>query len=183
MLALSQGLFDLLDDYSFLPLDITPSRGEPIASQPGGTLQSIYSRVKILTPMLKWDGTSFTRSIRQNVVVRVLVISVLYTLLYMFFIRRTVWGWSMSFTSLIWNLPPQRLSILPPHYPSLLYRSFTSGLQLLVLWQSSNALFRAYVSQQPIKKGQPLSADSSNPTETLLNGLKSRKETVKVCLD
>ena len=179
-LALWQSVLHLLGDYNLLSLNITPSKGDPLAQQPRGTLQWLSSSSQILIPMLKWDATSYARSVAQNVFLRSLFISLLYPLLYGLFIRRTAWTWSWSFANLMWGLPLQRLSFIPPHYPSLVYRTFVAGLQLIFLWQSANALFTAYVSRQPVKSGQPLSADSKDPIGTLLNGLKSKKDIPKV---
>ncbi|KAI4246463.1 MAG: hypothetical protein LQ352_006385 [Teloschistes flavicans] len=40
----------------------------------------------------------------------------------------------------------------------------------------------AYVAQEPLKRGQPLSEDSKDPNGSLINGLKAKKTAVKVSL-
>ena len=52
---------------------------------------------------------------------------------------------------------------------------------LLCIWEFSNAVFSAYVAQEPLKKDQPLTNDSRDPNGSLLNGLRSKKEIAKVC--
>ncbi|KAL9125305.1 MAG: hypothetical protein Q9217_005474 [Psora testacea] len=179
MFAISQSLLHLYYDYDLIPLPITPPQADSIAPQARGFPAWFASTVDILKPMFLWDVNNMPISISQNVLLRSLCISLLAPFIYGIFIRRTVWSWSSSFAALLWDVPPSRLSYVPPHYPSLIYKSMTAGVLLNFLWQSSNALFKAYVARPPIKNDQPLSSESKDPIGTLLNGLKSKKETPK----
>ena len=69
---------------------------------------------------------------------------------------------------------------MPPYHISLIIRSAGSGFLLLLIWEISNAVFGAYVAQEPLKNGNPLSNDSGDPNGSLLNGLKSKNEVIKV---
>lgn len=100
---------------------------------------------------------------------------------YALFIRRRAWKISMFFTKLFWDVAPAaELSYLPPYHISLIWRSITSGFLLVFLWQSSNTIFSAFFNQEPLKRGQPLTAESSVPNEALIDGLRSAKEINKV---
>jgi nucleoporin NDC1 len=51
---------------------------------------------------------------------------------------------------------------------------------MIFLWDFSNFVFSLYVAQEPVKKDKPLTGDSPDPNGSLLNGLKSKKELVRV---
>ena len=176
MFAIVQSLLHLQYDYDKIALPISPFEVDSIILQTPGIPVWFASRVQILKPMFLWDASNLPKSISQNVVLRTICISLSAPFIYGIFVRRTAWSWSLSFASLVWDLPASRLSYIPPHYPSLVYRSVTAGILLNLLWQSSNVLFTAYVAHEPLKKEQPLSSESKDPTGTLLNGLKSKKE-------
>lgn len=55
------------------------------------------------------------------------------------------------------------------------------GTFLALLWTFVNNAFDLYITQEPLKKGKPITSDSKDPNGSLLNGLKSKKEAVKVC--
>ncbi|KAL8935370.1 MAG: hypothetical protein Q9216_005459, partial [Gyalolechia sp. 2 TL-2023] len=79
-----------------------------------------------------------------------------------------------------WDIPSAaELSSIPPYHITLVFRSLTSGFCLVLLWQGSNLAFSAYLAQEPLKRGQPLTQESNDPNGSLINGLKSRKQVVK----
>ena len=178
--AITQSLLHLYYDIDHLRLPIEASKDTIVATDAQGIQTWLVKRINVLRPIFGWDSNDSIRSIIQNVFLRTAAISLAAPFIYSLFIRRTAWEVSRSIASLLWNLPAQRLSFVPPHYPSLIYRSMTAGVQLLFIWESSNAFFSAYVSRQPIKKGVPLSSLSTDPNGTLLSGLKSKKELPKV---
>jgi len=55
------------------------------------------------------------------------------------------------------------------------------GTLLVLLWEFVNKAFDVYIAQEPLKNNKPITSDSKDPNGTLLNGLKSKKETAKVC--
>lgn len=102
-------------------------------------------------------------------------------IVYMVLLRSAAWGWTLYFAKIFWNFPRSAAtppSILPPLQLSLFYRSVFSGTLLLVLWEASNFLFSAFLSQGPLTKGQPLTNGAKDPNGSLINGLKAKKETV-----
>ena len=101
--------------------------------------------------------------------------------IYMLFLRRYAWAYSLWFARLFWSISStSQPSGILPDFVYLLWRSFASGVLLLFFWESSNEIFSAYVAQEPLKNGKPLSNDSTDPNGSLLNGLKSKKQTVRV---
>lgn len=103
--------------------------------------------------------------------------------IYALFLRQSAYSWSRDVGRIIWNIPRHaEPSFVPPYHWTLLVRSFTSGTLMVFLWDFSNFVFSAYVAQDPIKKEKPLTEDSPDPNGSLLNGLQSKKELVRVCL-
>lgn len=103
-------------------------------------------------------------------------------IIYSLTVRKVAWRTSLACARFLrWDIPATaELSIIPPYHITLVARSLLSGFCLLLLWEGSNMAFGAYVAQEPIKRGQPLTQDSNDPNGSLLNGLKSRKSLVKV---
>ncbi|KAL7623709.1 hypothetical protein AAE478_005261 [Parahypoxylon ruwenzoriense] len=98
-----------------------------------------------------------------------------YVLLY-HFLRRSAWGWAMSFFRLFYNLP--KSNIPPSQAPWsiwMLGRSIWAGFLLTLLWYSADVIFRLQLGRAPLKNNQPLSSESRDPNGSLLNGLKSKK--------
>ncbi|MCJ1347650.1 hypothetical protein MMC31_005878, partial [Peltigera leucophlebia] len=100
--------------------------------------------------------------------------------IYAIFIRHKAWHLSLSLAQLLWDMPAAAvLSYLPPSPIWLVLQSLYAQLMLLLLWESSNILFSAFVAQEPLRKGQLLSDESRDPNGTLLNGLQSKREVPK----
>ena len=81
------------------------------------------------------------------------------------------WWYSLSKTS--------RPTGLAPFVP-LVSRFVLQAIFLSLLWNFVNKAFSLYVAQEPLKNDQPITQDSKDPNGTLLNGLKSKKDAVKV---
>ena len=183
--AVVQSFLHLYYDYDQVSLSTeAPAPSEPATEEPLGLIAGIkaqvFAQARPLQPLFWYDANDIYTSISRNIVLRAACVSILSPFIYAIFIRRRVWSWSLSFAKLVWDVPPTPLSFIPPHYPSLIYRSLSSGFFLLLLWEASNALFTVYVAKTPLKKGQPLTAESKDPNGSLLTGLKSRKEMPKV---
>ena len=171
MLATTQALIHLYYDYDKIVLPID-SPG-PVTGPDGASNDK-------KTPL---DQLKVTGRVRiTNVTTRAVAISILGPFLYAMCIRWVAWPWTVRIARVIWNIqrdsaPPR----FPPYHIGLILRSLTAGLMLLCIWEFSNAAFSAYVAQAPLKNGQPLTTDSRDPNGSLLNGLKSKKETPRVC--
>jgi nucleoporin NDC1 len=68
---------------------------------------------------------------------------------------------------------------LPPFFP-LVANFVINGALLALIWQFANNAFDVYISQAPLKRDIPITNESKDPNGSLLNGLKSKKETVHV---
>ena len=93
--------------------------------------------------------------------------------IYGLFLRRAAWSWSLSLARIIWDIPAvPELSYIPPYHILLIFRTMVWGFFLSFLWDASNATFTAYISQEPLKNGKPLTDNNGS----LLNGLRAKKE-------
>ncbi|KAL9604978.1 MAG: hypothetical protein Q9219_000166 [cf. Caloplaca sp. 3 TL-2023] len=104
--------------------------------------------------------------------------SILGPIIYSLTVRQTAWRTSLACARFLrWDIPTTaELSYIPPYHYTLVFRSLFSGFCLLLLWRASNLAFSAYVAQEPLKRGQPLTQESHDPNGSLINGLKSRKQ-------
>lgn len=119
----------------------------------------------------------------RQAVFRSVIISVVGPFVYTLFLRRTAWNWMLSLARLFWDMPAVvEMSFMPPYHISLLTRSWGASFFLILLWESSNVIFGAFLAQEPLKKGVPLTDTSPDPNRTLLNGLRAHKGVVKVGL-
>jgi nucleoporin NDC1 len=98
-----------------------------------------------------------------------------------FFFRQFAWNWSLWIARLNWDIPRSaEPSVIPPYHYTLIAKAFFTGFLLMALWEVTNLAFTAYVSQPPLKNGNPLTSDSRDPNGSLINGLRSKKPLVKV---
>ncbi|KAL8649642.1 MAG: hypothetical protein Q9210_004283 [Variospora velana] len=102
-------------------------------------------------------------------------------IVYSLTVRKTAWRISHACARFLqWDIPSKaELSIIPPYHITLIIRSLISSFCLLLLWRGSNLAFSVYVAQEPVKRGQPLTQDSSDSNGSLINGLRSRKSLVR----
>lgn len=93
-------------------------------------------------------------------------------------IRDIAWGWGYRFLKKFYTLTPgqhENKSGLAP-FPDFLFRLITEIFLLIVLWEITNTAYSAYISQEPVKKGRPLTDDSKDPNGSLITGLKANKQ-------
>lgn len=165
MLATLQAAFHLYYDYDHITVPVPKSKTD---GQPAKKEHPI-SQLQALLPVLA-----------RSIGIRAACVGAFGPIIYALFIRRTAWSCSLYIADLLWDVPPSNLSFIPPYHISLIARSFTSGALLITLWETANATFSAYVAQEPLKREQPLTSESKDPNATLLNGLKSKRELIKV---
>ena len=168
--ALLQAFLHLYYDYDRLFLPITSRKGE---KHPGQRAHIVEAPIE----QLKTTAVSLV----QRAAVRSTLIGLSGPFIYAIFIRRAAWSWALSLARILWDLPAAaELAYLPPYHISLILRSLVSSFLLIFLWESSNAIFSAFVAQEPLKNGQPLTYESKDPNGSLLNGLQAKKEVIKV---
>ena len=88
----------------------------------------------------------------------------------------------MYFAKLFWNFSRAAANprgVLPAIGFDAIFRSFVSGVLLLLLWNATNILFTTFLSQEPLRQGKPLTSQAKDPNGSLLNGLKTHKEVAK----
>ncbi|KAK5634209.1 hypothetical protein RRF57_009923 [Xylaria bambusicola] len=104
-----------------------------------------------------------------------------YTVLY-YFIRVPAWRSAMGFFRLFYkDLPRYNLPVAgAPWSVWMLGRTIWAMFLLSLLWYFGDIAFRVQLSREPLKKGQPLSSESKDPSGSLLNGLKSKKPRIFV---
>jgi len=169
MLATTQALIHLYYDYDKVVLPISKLRAEGPADKPTD-VEPPTARVKRDLPVAM-----------RSSIARAVATSIVGPFVYALLVRPFAWPWSLYLARLFWSIPkdsaPPRF---PPYHISLILRSATAGVLLLCLWDLSNAAFSAFVAQEPLKNGKPLTDDSRDPNGSLLNGLKSKKEAPRV---
>ena len=170
MLGLLQAVLHLYFDYdrAFLPMDGNKAKN-----------RSIYRARIILAPIEQLKIAA--PSLGQRVLLRAILVGISGPFVYAVFMRRTAWSWALFLARMLWDMPAAaEPSYMPPYHISLLLRSLSSGFLLILIWESSNTIFTAFVAQEPLKNGQPLTEESRDANGSLLNGLKAKKEVIKV---
>ncbi|KAL6234186.1 hypothetical protein BDW75DRAFT_241293 [Aspergillus navahoensis] len=170
LLAVAQSLAHLYNDYDRVPIAITnkPANG---ADQKTHPRQPISKRLQEGLQLAVRDG-----------LLRSTVVAAVCPVVYVFFLRRPAWGYTMSFAKLFWDFPRSAAdppSLILPVKPLLIARTMFSGALLVLCWQTTNLFFSIFLSQEPLKRGQPLTSEAKDPNGSLLNGLKAKKETVR----
>jgi len=95
--------------------------------------------------------------------------------------RHVVWDYYYTFSRTFISLSKtSKPTGVAPFLP-LVWGFLVEGTLLVALWQFVNKAFDLYIAQEPLKNDQPITNESRDPNGTLLNGLKSRKDAVKVC--
>jgi nucleoporin NDC1 len=170
ILALAQSVVHLYKDFSSLKIEASPLPPPSNPDQRTHRIPSISHQLQVaLMPLLRRSLiTSFATA---------LVGPFIYTLAF----RRILWRLHVTFAKLWFNIPRSdaRPSGYPPASPAMILQSFAFGFLLVLTWEASAFLFCALMTQEPLKKGQPLSASSKDPNGTLLNGIKAKNDIVK----
>ncbi|KMU87234.1 hypothetical protein CIHG_04678 [Coccidioides immitis H538.4] len=137
-------------------------------------------RTHALEPLLPRIARSLQEIVR-HAAVRSGITAVVGPFIYVIFLRKRAWSFTLYFAKLFWNFPrsaEEPPGIIPPLHITFLLRSAVSGMLLVVLWQMSNFLFSVFLGRAPLKKGLPLTNDAKDPNGSLLNGLKAKKAPV-----
>ncbi|KAG5940566.1 hypothetical protein E4U53_007566, partial [Claviceps sorghi] len=100
--------------------------------------------------------------------------------LYYLLLRSFAWSWTLTLLRTFYRLP--RATVLPQTFPTDLYllaRCFYAGTLMNFVWSSGNTAFSVFMVREPLKNGNPLTSESKDPNGSLLNGLKSKKLSIK----
>lgn len=164
MLATLQSGLHLYYNYDSVTLPVTQAKTDVKSGQPPKQDYPLF-RMKALLP-----------SLSREIGIRALGMAILGPIIYTLFIRRAAWSCSLYLAALLWDVPASQLSYIPPYHYSIILHSLTSSALLTTLWEFSNAIFSAYLAQEPTKREQPLTSDSKDPNASLLNGLSAKRE-------
>jgi nucleoporin NDC1 len=170
LLGIGQTIVHLYKDLSSLQIEASPLPPPSDPDQRTHRLASISHQLQVaIIPI-------FRRSILTSAI-SALLGPFVYTLCF----RKSLWWLNLMFAKLWFNIPRSdaRPSGYPYANPTMMLRSFVLGFLLVLTWEVSAFLFSALMMQQPLKKGQPLSAASKDPNGTLLNGIKAKNDIVK----
>ena len=168
MLAILQSGLHLYYNYDSLSLPVTGTKTDANSGQAPVQEHPIY-QIRAMLPRLS-----------REIGIRAVSVAVLGPMVYALFIRRTAWSCSLYFAALLWDVPASQLSYIPPYHYSLILRSLTSSALLMTLWEFSNAILTAYLIREPMKREEPLTSGSKDPNASLLNGLKAKREIIRV---
>lgn len=178
-MALTQTVQHLLNDYDmiYVPLksDSQPQKQgqQQVASMVPRALPELQTILPIIlgrTARLAIAGPPFTIP------------------LYFSFLRKIMWPYFYKMGHVFFRgLATQSRPTGLDHLVALAWQSVASTFLLVLLWELSNAVFTIYVTRPPVDKteSEPLTgliasaAKSEDPNESLINGLKSRKEPTK----
>ena len=168
-LGLAQALLHLYKDYDRVKIDVSRLLDPELQQRPQTIMIALAEIKQKITP------------VAASVPVRVVVIIIISSVLYITFLRHAAWRWTFVIAKNIYQLPKaSRPSALPTQVADLLGRFLIQGILLSFLWDFANLSFDVFVGQPPLKKGLPLSEGSPDPNYTLLAGLKAKKEVTRV---
>ena len=168
-LALVQSLVHLYSDYD--RIDMPSKKTKPTSE--GQPAQNI------VPPSIQMQS-KFPRLLARSAI-RAGVMALASPFIYSFTVRNFAWSFTRFFAKVFWNLPKSgALPAIGPFHWSVLTRTFSSGVLLIMLWEVANALFSAYVAQEPLKNERPITHESKDPNGSLLTGLKGIKLQTRV---
>ncbi|KAH8716320.1 Nucleoporin NDC1 [Beauveria bassiana] len=119
--------------------------------------------------------TLFAGCIKQATFSLVMAIVLYYAL-----IRSFTWSWALMLFRPFYNLP--RTNIVPNSWPTdlfLMVRCVWAGALLNAIWAAGNTGFSILMAKAPLKNGKPFTTESKDPNGSLLNGLKSKKDSIQ----
>ncbi|KAL9062312.1 MAG: hypothetical protein Q9157_009038, partial [Trypethelium eluteriae] len=154
-LALTQSVFHLRGEYDKVSL---------LPHNPG-LLQQHLSWIKSMGPKMLHHAVSRTASC-----------ALAGSILYLVFFRRLVWDLTFSFVGYFYTLQRNQRPPVIGGLMDMIGRFLIEGFLLELLWEFCNTVFTDHVAEEPLKRGQPLTNDSSDPNGSLLQGLRAKKE-------
>jgi nucleoporin NDC1 len=167
MLALLQTAYHLFYDYDRINLPVEKTRH---GDQQSHVTMSPSAQLKAVLPRLI-----------SSAIKRAFVMMLIAPLIYAFTIRKFAWEWTLYFAKIFWKLPRSTaLPAISPFYYTFICRTFPAGLILMSLWEVGNAVFSAYVAQEPLKNERPITYESRDPNGSLLTGLRGKKLQTRV---
>jgi nucleoporin NDC1 len=171
VLAMIQSIVHLFSDRDRVPYPLRAVTSKYAKDPTPKSVETPLSQIRRALPTLAKDTAKIA-----------LALSVPGSLVYFVF-RSWAWNNFFSVAQYMYFLPKsqraQPTGLAP--FPELVGKVLVESFLLVFLWDFTNAAFSAYIGQEPLKKGKPLTADSNDPNGSLIVGLKAKKEFAKVC--
>ncbi|KAJ5570930.1 hypothetical protein N7535_004590 [Penicillium sp. DV-2018c] len=170
ILACVQAVIHLYSDYDRVPV--------PIAER---SAKSEDGRTHPVPPTSKHLQATLPKELATGAI-RGLSVAAATVVLYPIFFRSFAWSWSLYFAKLSFSFPRSAVdpqSFVPSIFPYFFLRTLLPGVLLVLSWQTANLFYSVFMGKEPLKRGQPLTAEAKDPNGSLLNGLKARKHVVK----
>ncbi|WDK09687.1 nucleoporin protein Ndc1-Nup [Colletotrichum graminicola] len=164
--AVVQAIFHFYHDTDKLIIDVSRSEGDEAKASGDASLSKVLGEVPAIL-------------IQSSV--RCLSVAPIAAVVHMLLLRSFVWGWALFFLRPFYNIP--KTNMLPPTQPwdmPLFFRCAVAGFLLNIVWKTANHAFSTFMVKPPLKNGKPLTSESKDPNGSLLNGLKSKKDQIRV---
>ncbi|GAB7348029.1 hypothetical protein MBLNU459_g6068t1 [Dothideomycetes sp. NU459] len=167
LLAIAQSALHLYRDYDRV---VMQQNVKEVPQSPDGKTELVVVPKSALTQL-----QAATTSMVQNAISLVIVTTLSGPFVYFVFIRSAAWSLAFGVGRTFFSIPkavkPSGLTDLT----TLIFRFAWASLLLALLWELSNQIFTIYTAQDPVKKGQPLTAESKDPNGSLISGLRAKK--------
>lgn len=170
------GVFAIMQTWSHYQTDTDRLDLEMSKKKEGDQAQATEERAAKMKPMLQLLPAIFSDTLVRAIYALPVTFAIYHTLL-----RSLAWSWTLMFFRPFYHLP--KTNMAPPTWPSdmwLFGRCMYCAILVSVLWAVGNAAFTSSMAKEPLKNGKALTSESKDPNGSLLNGLKSKKDTVKV---
>jgi nucleoporin NDC1 len=108
---------------------------------------------------------------------KVIAASVLGTFGYLWIYRGLLWSfWTQVFSPIYSfpNLSYPRVAV-PIGFFDIIVKFLVNATLLSFIWEFTNKVFSAFITEQPLKKERPLTDDSKDPNGSLLSGLRGKR--------
>jgi nucleoporin NDC1 len=114
--------------------------------------------------------------------IKTLVAAILGATAYLAIYRQILWNFALNILRNFYFFPRNSSSrrSLPHGLLSVWISFLVAGFLLTLVWDFTNLVFSEYMAEQPMKKGQPITASSKDPNGSLLSGLQAKVELPKV---
>lgn len=167
--GVTQGLFHVLYDRDRITLGSV--KASKTAAAKGADAANPLKRFLERAPRLLFTAITYS------------MVALIITLFsYLLLIRPLAWRTALSIFRPFYSLP--KTNMLPASWPitvSVLWRCLLTSVLLSFSWLAADYAFSILIVKEPMKNGRPLTSDAKDPNGSLLNGLKSKKLSIKVC--
>lgn len=120
----------------------------------------------------------------HRALVQTLVVLASNIIFYHAVLRSFAWRTALAFFRPFYTMPKTNLA--PATHGAISFPLWVNcgcaSFMLIFMWLAGSRMFSLFLVRPPLKNGNPLTSESKDPNGSLLNGLKSKKLPIKVCL-